>query len=207
MYVEGKVGVQNVSDGSQTVLRTDKTGVLVTTQGHGGYTEAAVRGTIMEVSTAVAGVAPGTVLSTTPPIILWNPPSSGKNLAVLKASMGYLSGTLGAGSILLAYNPSQATVPTTGAELTPVCSLLGFPRGVGRVFQASTISATPLILRALFTMGAFVGTTASVPTDTVDVIDGSIIVTPGTCLVMQGLAGAGTSPLVLFGLTWEEIPA
>ena len=207
MYAEGKVGVQTAADGSQTVIRTDKTGGLVTTQGHGGYTEAAVRGTIMEVATPVAGIAPGTVLSTTPPIILWNPPSSGKNLAILKASMGYVSGTLGAGAILLACNTSQTTVPTTGTELTPVCSLLGFPRGVGRVFQASTISAIPLIIRTSFTIGAFVGTTASVPTNTVDVIDGSIIVPPGTCLVMQGLAGAGTTPLVIFGFTWEEIPA
>ena len=58
---------------------------------------------------------------------------------------------------------------------------------------------------ALFVIGAFVGG-ATTPADTVDVIDGSVIVTPGTAVVLQGVATAGTSPLVNFGFTWEEIP-
>jgi len=205
MINEIKVGPQVASDGVQLTARGDKTGAIVVAQGHGAYTEAAYRGSLMEVSTPVAGVAPGTVLSTTPPIVLWNPPNSGKNLSIIKASMGYVSGTLGAGSILLAAVLSQTTVPTTGTELTPLCSLLGFPRGVGRTFQGSTLASVPQIIRALFTVGAFVGG-ANPATDCVDVIDGSIVVPPGTAVCMQGLAGAGTTPLALFGFTWEEIP-
>lgn len=205
MLSEIKVGIQNYADGSTNTARQERTGGLVVAQAHGGYTEAALRGAIMEVSNAVAGVAHGTALSTTPPMTLWNPPSSGKNLSILKACMGYVSGTLGAGSIVMGAVLSQVTVPTGGVELTPLCSMLGLPRGVGRTFTGSTLASTPQIVRPLFVIGAFVGG-ATTPTDTVDVIDGSVIVTPGTAVVLQGVATAGTSPLVNFGFTWEEIP-
>lgn len=206
MLAEGKVGPQVTSDGAQATARLDKTGAIVIAQGHGGYTEAAARGVIMEVANAIAGVAPGTTLTTTPPLCLWNPPSSGKNLSVLKASMGYVSGTFGAGSILLAAVLSQTTVPSTGTELTPLSSLLGMPRGVGRAFTGSTLASVPQIIRPLFSFGAILATSVFQPTDCVDVLDGSIVVTPGTCLCMQGLATAGAAPLALFSFTWEEIP-
>jgi hypothetical protein len=54
-------------------------------------------------------------------------------------------------------------------------------------------------------MGAWVGTTPTSPYNEMDIVDGGIVVAQNTCLVMQGLAGAGTSPLVLFAMTWEEI--
>ena len=148
-----------------------------------------------------------TALSTTPPLALWNPPSSGKNLVIMKATMGYVSGTLGGGSVLFAVVPSQTTVPTTGTELVPLNAMLGFPRGVGRAFQGSTLVAAPSILRPSFVMGAWVGTTATPPANELDIVDGGIVVPQGAVLCMQGLAGAGTSPLVLFAMTWEEVDA
>jgi hypothetical protein len=207
MLAEGKVGPQLLSDGTPGVVRLDKTGGMVVAQVHGMYTESALRGVVMVASTAVAGVAPGTALSATPPFALWNPPGSGKRLSVLKAMLGYVSGTLGGGSILFAAVLSQVTVPTTGSELVPVCTDLGMPRGVGRIFQGSTFVSVPQILYPAWMIGAWVGTTASPPVDSIDVVDGSIIVEPGTAVCLQGLAGAGTSPLVLLGMKWEELPA
>jgi hypothetical protein len=190
----------------QRPLRLDRKGALVAQLGGASFAEAVLRGNVMEACTAVAGVAPGTALSTTPPFALWNPPSSNKNLVVLKATLGYVSGTLGGGSILFAIVPSQVTVPSTGSELIPQNALLGLQRGVGRVFQGSTLSATPTILRPSFVMGAWVGTTASAAFNEMDIVDGGIVLPPSTVLCMQGLAGAGTSPLVLFAMTWEETP-
>ena len=206
MLSEGKVGIVTSADGSQTPARLDRTGAIVNAQAHGAYTESAVRGAIMEVANAVAGVAPGTVLSVTPPMALWNPPSSGKNLSIIKVSMGYVSGTFGGGTVLYAIVPSQTTVPTTGTELVPQCSMIGMPRGVGRAFTGSTLTAIPIILRPSWVLGAWVGTTATQPSDCVDVVDGSIIVPPGTVFVVQALAGAGTTPLALFSIAYEEIP-
>ena len=204
MLNEIKVGQQTLADGVTTTARADKTGALVVASVHGGFTESAVRATIMYGTNAVAGVAHGTALSVAPPLTLWNPPSSGKNLSITKVSMGYVSGTLGGGCVALAVNLAQATVPTTGTEIVPLCSMLGMPRGVGRVFALSTIAAIPSILRTVFTIGAFAGgTTPAVDTDVL--VDGGIVVTPGTCISLQGIATAGTAPLVIFGFTWEEI--
>jgi len=206
MLVELKVGIQNIANGVQNTLRGEKTGGLVVTNTHGQFHESAVNGSIMYATNAVAGVAPGTAFSTTPPLALWNPPSSGKNLSITKVSVGYVSGTLGAGNIAIGQITAQNTVPTTGTEITPVCSLIGFPRGVGRAFSGSTFASAPTIIRPVFNMGAFVGTTAVAPQDCDILIDGSIVVTPWSAVALQGIAGAGTTPLVILGITYEEIP-
>lgn len=205
MIAELKRGLVRLGQGAQGNLRGDATSALVMTQGHGDWTELSAQGSVMIASTAVAGVAPGTALSTTPPMAIWNPPGSGFNLALLKTVLGYVSGTLGAGSIVYAQVAAQTTVPTGGAELTPVCSMLGFPRGVGRAFQGSTLTGTPTIVKPAYQLPAFAGA-AAVPTLVSDLLDGEIIVSPGTVFVMQGVAGAGTTPLALFGVVWEEFP-
>lgn len=206
MIAELKVGIQNIANGVQNTLRGEKTGGLVVTNTHGQFHESAVQGKVMYATNAVAWVAPGTAFSTTPPLALWNPPSSGFNLSITKVSVGYVSGTLGAGNIAIGQITAQNTVPTTGTEITPVCSLIGFPRGVGRAFSGSTFASAPTILRPVFNMGAFVGTTAVAPQDCDILIDGSIVVTPGSAVALQGIAGAGTTPLVILGITYEEIP-
>lgn len=202
---DGKVGIQSYADNSVNPLRTERTGALCTVLGHSANVDFANRGKIMVASNAAAGVAPGTALSTTPPIAIWNPPGSGVNLNIMKVCMGYISGTLGAGSIVYAYALAQVAAPTTGTELTPNCTLLGSPRGVGRAFTGSTIITTPTLLRPAFTIGAFAGG-ANPPAHNIDEADGTISIPPGSIFVVQGIAGAGTSPLVLFSVTWEEVP-
>jgi hypothetical protein len=206
MISEVKVGPQLLADGVQGTMRGERTGGAVFAPLHGAYTEAARYGNMFVAANAVAGVAPGTALSTTPPFALWNPPGSGKILSVLKLMMGYVSGTLGAGSVLLSAVLSQVTVPTTGTELVPVCTSLGMPRGVGRTFTGSTWVSTPQILYPIISMGAFLATTAINPWDAIDVVDGSMIVQPGTGIMLQEIGAAGTSPLVVFGAKWEELP-
>lgn len=206
MLAEMIAGIKTMADGAVGALRATRNGSLVTTNGMGDYTEAASRGAIMEVCTPVAGVAPGTALSTTPPLALWNPPGSNKLLAILKSYVGFISGTLGGGSIVYGVVDAQVTMPTGGTELTPRCSMISFPRGVGRAFQGSTVASTPAILRPAFILGALVNTTALAPDPALDEVKGAIIVPPGTVLVLQGIAAGGTSPLVLLSLIYEEIP-
>jgi hypothetical protein len=206
MITELKVGPQLIADGAQTTVRGERTGAMVITQLHGAFTESARYGNLMVGANAVAGVAPGTALSATPPLALWNPPGSGKKLSLLKAMMGYVSGTLGAGSLLLAAVLSQVTVPTTGTELVPVCTDLGMPRGVGRLFTGSTFISVPQILYPMFQFGAALATSVYQISDCVNVVDGSVVVEPGTAICLQAVAAAGTSPLVILGMKWEELP-
>jgi hypothetical protein len=206
MLMEIKEGLSNLLGGATGVARASRTGAQVVTHGHGNYTEPATKGAIMEACTPVAGIAPGTALSTSPPLTLWNPPSSGKNLAILKSYMGFISGTLGGGSLVYAVVPSQVTVPSGGTELVPLCSNVGFPRGVGRVFQSSVVSAVPTIMRPAFILGSFLNTSVAPPDPSFDHVEGAIIVPPGACLCLQAIAAAGTSPLVLLALIYEELP-
>ncbi len=208
MLAEGRVGPAAGGDGAVLPSRLEGTGAIVSANLHGMYAEQVRRGNVMIGANAVAGVSPGTAFSTTPPLALWNPPSSGKLLVILKASVGYVSGTIGAGNIAYGVVPSQTTVPTTGTELTPANCLLGFPRGVGRLFTGSTFVAAPTILRSAFTAGAFLASTALSPTAVVDLADGEFIVAQGAAIALQATPmAAGSSPLVILGLTWEEVPA
>lgn len=112
----------------------------------------------------------------------------------------------GGGSIVYGVVDVQVTIPSGGTELTPRCSMIGFPRGVGRAFQGSTLAATPSILRPAFVLGAFVNTAVVPPDPALDEVKGAIIVPPGTALCLQGIAAAGASPLVLLSLIYEEVP-
>ena len=206
MLAEGRQGLVPLGNGAPGVVRLDKTSALVNSQAHGSYTEPALQSKLMIACNAAAGVAPGTALSTTPPLAIWNPPSSGYNLSVLKATVGYVSGTLGAGTIAYAVVPNQTTVPSTGTEIVPQCTNIGAPRGVGRAFSGSTLAASPTLLRPGWTVGAFVSTTALQATDECNLVDGAIIIPPGTALVLQEIGAAGTTPLVIFACEWEEIP-
>lgn len=206
MLAEITTGVVTRGDGAVGGARGTRLGALVTASGQGVFTEAALRGRVYDLVTPVAGVAPGTVLSTTPPLTLWNPPSSGTLVAVLKSYLGYISGTLGAGTIVYAVVPAQMTVPTTGTELVPQCTLVGAPRGVARGFTGSTLVAVPTLLRPAFVLSAMAASTAVAPDPALDLVDGAIVLPPGTCLCLQGVAAAGTTPLMLLSLVYEELP-
>jgi hypothetical protein len=205
MLAEGRTGLISAGDGSVNPLRLDKTGAITIVSAHPLYSEASLRSRIFMVSTAVGGVAPGTALSTTPPLALLNPLNSGVDLVILKTSVGYVSGTLGAGTLVYAYYTPQASLPTTGAELIPVCTKIGQIKGAGRAFQGSTLVGTPLILRPAFNMGAFLATSAEPLHMSTDLLEGEIIIPPATVFVMQGVTAAGSTPLVLLSIVWEEM--
>lgn len=200
-------GIKTVGVGATNVRgRADRMGALVTTPGGADLQEMVSQGIVMTASNTVAGTTPGTVLGTTMPITLWNPPSSGKNLVILHVSVGYVSGTLGAGNYVFAWN-AQATTPS-GTELTPVNNLLGYPRGVGRAFTgANATGSTPAIVRPSFSFGPFLATSVSLPSESLDYVNGGIIVTQGSLLAFGAIATAGTSPLAIHCIKYAEVPA
>ena len=202
----GRVGPIQAADGNEEVVRLGKFAEQIVSLLGGGQYEYASRGQLLHASTAVAGVAPGTALSTTPPMALWNPLNSGVLGVLQLVYLGYVSGTLGAGTMVHAQVVGQTTVPTGGTELTPQTGLLSTARGKLRAFQGSTLAATPTILRPSAILGAGVTTTATFPAVAVDEVAGAIVIPPGSCWVYQGVAAAGTTPLVLIGATYAEVP-
>ena len=205
--INGKVGPGYANDGSLVDPRMTKDLGLVCQDLHGRFYESTYRGNTFIASTAVAGVAPGTALSTTPPFTLYNPLGSGTNLSIVSASIGYISGTLGAGTIVYAVNNNTAqAAPTGGTSLVPINTFVGnntLPHG--KAFQGATLAVAPTILRDCVILGAFAGAAALFPPIR-DIVDGTIIIIPGASISLQGVAAAGTTPLLTFAVTWEEIP-
>jgi hypothetical protein len=120
--------------------------------------------------------------------------------------MSYVSGTLGAGSMVHAYTLGQVTKPTAGTQLTTVSALLNGSSGKALAFQGSTLVAAPLIIRPSMTFGPALATTPAFPSLVQDFVDGSIEIPPGVAYAFQGVATAGTAPLVMIGVGYAEIP-
>ncbi len=206
--IQGRVGVVVAQDGTLQDPRLLKDGSTAVADAHGSYYETNYRGNIYSGTNAAAGVAPGTALGTAPPFTLYNPIGSPVNLVLIDISMGYVSGTWGAGTVVLAWNPQTTNAnPTGGTQLTPRSNRIGSPtQGQGLIFTGSTVAATSAILRPVFTLNAFAGGAVAPGPPMVDRTDGKFIVLPGNCLSLQGIAAAGTTPLAIFGMTWEEVP-
>jgi hypothetical protein len=202
-----RVGPQVDNDGMLGPPRLGRTGEVNVSDVHGVKYESVYRGGMFSASSSVAGVAPGTVLSTTPPCCLYNPLGSGKNLVLDRITLGYVSGTLGAGFIAIAQVLGQTTIPTGGTVIAGISNQVGNgASGVGKIYQGSTLIAVPTIIRpSPFNFGAFTAATAVTWAPMLVNTEGEYIVIPGGALVLQGVMAAGTSPLVVFGLQWEEV--
>jgi hypothetical protein len=206
MLAEGKVGLILAADGSPAFLTFARTGGARVQQAHAKYHDGTSRNRRYTACTGAAGVAPGTALSTTPPLVVWNPTNSGVLAVLDKVALGYISGTLGAGSIVAAFTPQQVTLPSGGTLLVPQNNFLSNAKPSCTAHQGSTLTAAPTILRPLWIMGAALATTAFEPRPTEIDLEGSIVISPGCAYAMQGIAAAGTTPLVLLSATWEEVP-
>lgn len=205
--VEGRVGPNVASDGVEEKIRLTRDLAQVAQFAHAKYCESNTRGQLFTVSTPVTGVAPGTALSTTPPLCIWNPLGSGVYVVLTESYLAYISGTLGAGAIVYGTVALQATAPTGGTVLTTVCANVGnAKKSAASAYQGSTVASTPVLLKPAFTMGAALATTPAFQLLAKDPIEGAIVVSPASALVIQGVAAAGTTPLVMFGLSWEEVP-
>jgi hypothetical protein len=206
MEIQGKVGPIYAQDGTTADPRLTRDGGATVQDLHGHFYESAYRGALFTACNAVAGVAPGTALGTAPPLTLWNPPNSGKNLVVLKATAGYVSGTLGAGVIVYAQNP-QLTLPSSGTQLTAISSQIGNGATAAcKPNTGSTVAATQTIVRPAWSLGASLATTAGDPWALVDIPDGEFIILPGNAFSLSGITAAGSTPLMIFSLLWEEVP-
>lgn len=205
MKAEGKVGTQTYSDGAGAELRIDRTGAMVTDP-HGAYYEAAKRGLIYNATTAVAGVDHGATLDTAAPFALQSPTDSGVDLVILRVVVVYVSGTLGAGFLAYADGPPHTTA-VTGTTITPRSGRSSSAGGRGVAWTTVTLPATPTLRGVVGSSWAVAAATAAAPSVLLDEVRGRIVVAPGWSLSIQGVMGAaGTVPLVVFDVTWAEVP-
>jgi hypothetical protein len=202
-----RVGPLFSSDGTTPAARGGKTGEIVVGQAHGKYYEAASRGNLYQASIGASGQAPGTAIGTTAFFALFNPKGSGKRLVVSRASIGYISGTLGAGTLFWCCinDPTQAA-PSGGTAPTPVnCDIGAANNSVAVPRYNATLPISPTILRPMAVSDAELATSVVGLRNVIEDIDGEFVVEPGCVLALEGVMAAGTSPLLTAGLTWEEV--
>ena len=119
--------------------------------------------------------------------------------------MGYVSGTLGAGVVTWNANVNPQLALPTGTAIVANNAALGVRTApVGLPFTTATIAA-PVVLRPFASIGASLASTAVQPWQIVEDVDGEFFVLPGTGISLHATAAGGATPLVVFGITWEEI--
>jgi hypothetical protein len=174
-------------------------------QKHGRYYNAARFGRLFSAQTAVTGVAPGTAIGTTAAFSLHNPFGSGVYIAVRKVSMGYISGTFGAGTVFHCVNSNPQAAAPSGTAITEVPGIVNGNGPNGIALTTVTLAANPTPVRPFASLGASLASTAAAPWRIEEELEGEIILPPGCTYSLEAVAAAGTSPLVAFGVTWEEI--
>lgn len=207
MMSEAKVGAIEAAKGSINPLRQDNFGALVASLASGKYREAVLRGNVYTANTAASGVAPGTAIGTTAAYSLYNPANSGVRLVLLWATLGYISGTLGAGTVHLIGHLSPSQTAHSGTAITPRNCIIGNNKtGAGLAYTTATVPSGGAILCSLWSLGARAAATALGEAQNAIDLDGAFVVDQGAGVSMQATAAAGTSPLVVLSLTWEEVP-
>jgi hypothetical protein len=189
-------------------------GELFTSTLKGKYTERTLRGSLFHLNlsatttSVAAGNITGAAAAASTQFALWNPVGSGKNLALLALWVGVISGTVPGGALFHNY---ANTVPTIGgsggitncllnSSIASVAKDVASPGGITLTGGSALFPSRPTSL--WFTAGAAANLAGS---QSVEVIDGSIIIPPGI-LYVPCWSAAGTTLLNSYGLMWEEIP-
>lgn len=201
----GQVGPAAQSDGNQAALRLGKSGEQVMTELHGRYYEQAVRGKVFMAQAIVTAPVIYTTAAGTGGPLIWNPPTSGVNAAILAVTCGITVVTTVAAALGLTGNTGQSSAPGTTTAID----------GRSNMYIGAAASAcTPYRIGTPTNAGAFLMPFASLHTGALTTetgimglidIGGMLIVPPGAWASIAASATASTT-VGTFGMVWEEVP-
>lgn len=207
MLAEGRTGLISASDGSTNPVRSDKTGALVVTQGHGRFQEAVEQGYVFAVVNQTGVTSQAGLSATTPVLTLYLPLGSNKKVAIWYVGVTFLVAFAAASAIFVAVGTELQAAAVTGTLTTAHRNLkLGCSDGpAARTLLAATLPAAPV---AVGLLGA--GLTGAITTipfiQTLERwYDGALILLPGSNLSIQTSTASGASAM-LCEYIWEEIP-
>ena len=216
MLNEIRAGNKILSDGVVDAARASRIGALVTGDGQGRYYEQASRGNIFSLVLGATSAAPtagqlnAAAAAAVTQFAIWNPAGSGKNLSLLKFGIQVISGTFGAGGVYHSFSSSAPTIATS--VVSPIqCNNIGMAAAsVARALTSAAGSALTGSSALAYIRSADLQFNAAVYANvagskSIEYVDGDIVIPPGTCWVPTWTA-AGTSLLVSYSATWEEIP-
>lgn len=180
----------------------DSSGRLITTGGHGRYTDAVINGNVYTACNDAAKAVTAAHATCTG-FVLYNPVGSGKYLSILNIKVALASSPAAQSSINLgACIVPAAAVPATNTAIVIYNALVG--GASGNVAAAYSISTLPLAQVSIRALASGVTATGAVnfPPMVDDDVAGAVVVSPG-CLV--ALTAITTAISVVASMTWEEI--
>lgn len=206
----GRVGPAYGGDGSDQVPRLTKDTALVVQDAHGRHYEAAVRGNVWTLTTAAAGVtvAAANVIAASagsPIVGVFNPVNSGKNLVIVRATSMWASGTTGAGGLVWGILAPNAGVTAGGGNGAINNATFVTGGSTAKTFTGSALTGAGVSVLFRFLGGPTTGALAANAAHTVSEETAGDIICPPGGVVGLFAAAAGTSPIVMASMTWEEV--
>lgn len=220
MLAELKVGPQNNADGVQNPQRGGKQGETICSELHGRFYEQCYRGNLYTFGlsntalVAANAIATGVGATAQPVLGLYNPISSGVNLVILQAHLvvsTIANSAVAPGGFMWVASANNPAI-TTGS--TPInCKTLLATGSQAKAFAVSTavtgLTNNLSVLRAsnIAPFNAAGAATAVSVTqgNSIENIDGGIIVPPGGCVGLMNQLSTTTCS-VSVGIMWEEVP-
>lgn len=215
MLSETRTGPITSSDGATNPARSDKTGCTAVIDGHGHFTEAAIRQRLFTAflsqgtTTVAAGNIVGAAAGASTQFAVWNPLGSPVDLVLYKLKIQQFSGTPTAGGLTLSQFNAAAIASTLATAGAVKNNYINGSVGSGLCLASAAGAALTggLVLTTL--MGLSLSSSATALASPAGIIynelfDGEVVVPPGFGVVPTW-AGAGTTYLVGYTLSWEEI--
>lgn len=199
------VGNQVLYAGQQnTIERVDRSGALVTTDGHARYAEAVLQGRVF--TAAASAIAVTTVGATTyTGFVLTNPVGSGVNAALISLQFAQTStaaATAQALVVLGAQTFSGTSVVTHTTAVTPRSTFLGSTATPSCLADSgATVPTAATLIRTIWQPSVSATATTAIPPMVHHEIAGEIVLQPGS-YVLLGAASALSGSTTM---TWEEL--
>lgn len=201
----GTVGSKNAGSASGTQYDQSfmPSGAQRVSDGHGRYTDTALRGRAFTASNA-AGVAVTALNATATGMILTDPVASGQYLSMVEvASQQAVAATTAICTLQLAWGAVSATAVVHTTPLVVRNLPLGVGgTGVGLIDSSSTLPAAPVTAYNLWSPSVSATATTGIPPLVSKDFGGLMITAPGTSFSMS----ATTAIQMASTFVWEEIP-
>lgn len=215
-----KVGPQFGGTGTGVPFTANLTGAQRMTQGHGQFMDAALGNRLFTFGlsntalVAANAIATGLTATAQPVIGLWNPLTSGINVAILMAIVNtttVANTAVSPGGFMWVFSAANGAISTGSTPIN--CKTLTASGSLCKAFAVSTaltgLTANLAVLRASSmnsVNAAGPATAIHQPTNNpVELVDGGIIVPPGGVIGIMNQVST-TTVSVSVGLVWEEIP-
>jgi hypothetical protein len=209
MIIQGQVGStsQSVTTGANPPIRQGQLGDVIVSELHGRYYETTYRRAGYSASILPVGTANGVTTSagtttTFTGLVVYNPPVSGVNLVINKASQQYIA-VFSANSVV-GWQIGYGGAAISGTSITNVVQTSNFagqPVGYGIAYNAATLPTAPVLNRVV----AYANTTVVLNNLPVLDFEGSVIVPPGGYIATYTSAASAANGMMA-SISWEEVP-